>query len=57
MNGRLRKAGRDEDGRGRYLLEKAALGRLIEALVASVLAYEAASQIAELETPRLVSLA
>jgi hypothetical protein len=47
LNGRLRKVGRDEDGRGRYTLEKAGPGRLIDALVASVLAYEASAQIAE----------
>jgi phage terminase large subunit-like protein len=44
LNARLRKVGRDEDGRGSYLLEKAGPGRLIDACVASVLAYEAASQ-------------
>ncbi len=47
LNGRLRKVGRDEDGRGRYTLEKAGPGRLIDALVASVLANEAASQVPE----------
>jgi phage terminase large subunit-like protein len=47
LNARLRKVGRDEDGRGRYTLEKAGPGRLIDALVASVLAYEAATQIEE----------
>ena len=45
LNGRLRKVGRDEDGRGRYTLEKAGPGRLIDALVASVLAYEAAAAV------------
>jgi hypothetical protein len=40
---RLRKVGRDEDGRGRYSLEKAGPGRLIDAAVATVLAVEAAS--------------
>lgn len=41
LNARLRKVGRDEDGRGRYTLEKAGPGRLIDAAVASALAYEA----------------
>lgn len=41
LNARLRKVGRDEDGRGRYMLEKAGPGRLIDGCVASVLAYEA----------------
>ena len=49
LNARLRKVGRDEDGRGRYTLEKAGPGRLIDACVASVLAYEAATQIGEPE--------
>jgi hypothetical protein len=48
LNGRLRRVGRDEDGRGRYTLEKAGPGRLIDALVASVLAYEAAAQVEDL---------
>jgi hypothetical protein len=42
LNARLRKVGRDEDGRGRYTLEKAGPGRLIDAAVASMLAYEGA---------------
>jgi hypothetical protein len=46
LNARLRKIGRDEDGRGRYMLEKAGAGRLIDGCVASVLAVEAASQMA-----------
>jgi hypothetical protein len=37
LNGRLRKVGRDDDGRGLYTLEKAGPGRLIDALVACVL--------------------
>jgi phage terminase large subunit-like protein len=45
LNARLRKVGRDEDGRGRYTLEKAGPGRLIDACVAAVLAYEAAAQV------------
>jgi phage terminase large subunit-like protein len=45
LNARLRKVGRDEDGRGRYTLEKAGPGRLIDACVAAVLATEAASSI------------
>jgi phage terminase large subunit-like protein len=47
LNARLRKVGRDEDGRGRYVVEKAGSGRLIDALVAAVLAYEASTQIEE----------
>lgn len=46
LNGRLKKVGRNEDGRGRYTLGKAGPGRLIDALVASILAYEAAAQMA-----------
>ena len=42
LNARLRKVGRDEDGRGRYSLEKAGPGRLIDACVAACLAYEGA---------------
>jgi phage terminase large subunit-like protein len=45
LNARLRKVGRDEDGRGRYVLEKAGPGRLIDGCVAAVLAYDAAMQI------------
>lgn len=45
LGARLAKAGRDADGRGLYLLEKAGPGRLIDACVASVLAFEAAAQI------------
>jgi hypothetical protein len=37
---RLRKAGCDGRGRGRYSLEKASPRRLIDAAVAAVLAYE-----------------
>jgi hypothetical protein len=47
LNARLRKVGRDDDGRGRCTLEKAGPGRLIDACVASVLAVEAAAQIPE----------
>jgi hypothetical protein len=47
LNARLRKVGRDDDGRGRFTLEKAGPGRLIDGCVAAVLAYEAASQMAE----------
>lgn len=46
-NARLRKVGRDEDGRGRYILEKAGPGRLIDGCVAAVLAYEGAAQMDE----------
>ena len=46
LNARLCKVGRDESGLGRYTLEKAGPGRLIDACVAAVLAYEATSQIA-----------
>ena len=45
LNARLRKVGRDEDGRGRYVLAKAGPGRLIDGCVAAVLAHEAAAQI------------
>jgi hypothetical protein len=45
LNARLRKVGREEDGRGRYTLEKAGPGRLIDACVAAMLAYEAAALI------------
>ena len=47
LNARLRKVGRDEDGRGRYTLEKAGPGRLIDACVAAVLACEAHTQMGE----------
>ena len=45
LNARLRKVGRNDDGRGRYTLEKAGPGRLVDACVAAVLACEAAAQI------------
>jgi hypothetical protein len=45
LNARLRKVGRDEDGRGRFALEKAGPGRLIDGAVAAVLANEARAQI------------
>jgi len=48
VNARLRRVGRDEDGRGRYTLEKAGPGRLIDGSVAAVLAVEAAAQIEDL---------
>jgi phage terminase large subunit-like protein len=51
LNARLRKAGRDEDGRGRYTLERAAPTRFIDACVATVLAIEAAAQIEETPEP------
>ena len=47
LNARLRKVGRDEDGLGRYTLEKAGPGRLIDACVAAALAVEAAAQMPE----------
>jgi phage terminase large subunit-like protein len=47
LNARLRSAGRDDDGRGLYVLEKAGPGRLIDACVAALLALEAAAQISE----------
>ena len=47
LNARLRKVGRDDDGRGRYRLEKAGPGRLIDAAVAAVLAVEAAAQMGD----------
>src|SRR5439155_20527179 len=45
LNARLRPAGRDGDDRGLYVLEKAGPGRLIDACVAAVLAFEASAQI------------
>jgi phage terminase large subunit-like protein len=45
VNARLRKVGRSDDGRGLYTLEKAGPGRLIDACVAALLAYEASTQI------------
>lgn len=51
LNARLRKVGRDADGRGLCTLEKAGSGRLIDACVASVLANEAAAQIEDEEPP------
>lgn len=47
LNARLRKIGRDDDGRGRYRLEKAGPGRLIDGAVAAALAVEAAAQMGE----------
>jgi hypothetical protein len=44
LNARLRKVGRSEDGRGRFTVEKAGRGRLIDACVASMLAGEAQVQ-------------
>jgi hypothetical protein len=44
---RLRAAGRDADGRGVYLLEKAGPQRYIDACVAAVLAFEAHEEIPE----------
>jgi phage terminase large subunit-like protein len=45
LNARLRAVGRYDDGRERYVLEKAGPGRLIDTAVASVLAFEASAQI------------
>jgi phage terminase large subunit-like protein len=47
LNGRLRKSGRDDSGRGVYTVEKAGPGRLIDALVAAILAYQAAALLEE----------
>jgi phage terminase large subunit-like protein len=47
VNARLVGAGRDQDGRGMYLLEKAGPGRLIDACIASVLAFEGRAQMGE----------
>ena len=47
---------RDEDGRGRYTLEKAGPGRLIDACVTAVLACEATAQIVEDAPPMYVRL-
>jgi phage terminase large subunit-like protein len=54
---RLRKVGRDEDGRGRYTLEKAGPGRLIDAAVAAVLAVEAAAQMPEPKPKPFIAIA
>jgi hypothetical protein len=45
LNARLRSAGRDADDRGMWTLEKAGPGRLIDACIAAVLAFEAAAQL------------
>lgn len=50
-NARLRPAGQDPDGRGMYLLEKAGAGRLIDACVAAVLAFEARDQLTDPPKP------
>jgi phage terminase large subunit-like protein len=47
LNARLRQVGRDEDGRGRFMLEKAGPGRLIDGCIGAVLAVEAAAQMPE----------
>jgi hypothetical protein len=47
LNARLRPAGRDDDGRGIYTLEKAGPGRFMDGCIASLLALEAAAQIVE----------
>jgi len=44
LNARLRKIGRDETGLGRYRLEKAGPGRLVDAAAAALLAVEAMAQ-------------
>lgn len=57
LSARLRKVGREEDGRGRYTLEKAGPGRLIDACIAAVLAVEAAAQMPEPEPEPFVAFA
>jgi phage terminase large subunit-like protein len=54
-NARLRPAGQDPDGRGMYILEKAGPGRLIDACVAAVLAYEAHGQLEEAK-PKFIAV-
>jgi phage terminase large subunit-like protein len=56
LNARLRSVGRDEDGRGLFMLEKAAPGRLIDGCIAALLAFEAAVQLEEgsNEPPKLL---
>jgi phage terminase large subunit-like protein len=51
LNARLRKVGRDDDGRGRFLLEKAGPNRYMDAAVAATLAVEAAAQIPARKVP------
>ncbi|MEP6811668.1 MAG: hypothetical protein ABI990_01630 [Actinomycetota bacterium] len=51
LNARLRSAGRDGDGCGLYLLEKAGPGRLIDGSVAALLAFEAHAQMVEDKPP------
>ncbi|HJX49535.1 MAG TPA: hypothetical protein VJ375_16980 [Gaiellaceae bacterium] len=57
LNARLRSAGRDADGRGLYVLEKAGPGRLIDACVAALLAFEAYAQIDDPPPAPLVAFA
>jgi phage terminase large subunit-like protein len=51
LNARLRKVGRSEDGRGRFTVEKAGPGRLIDACVAAMLALQAREQVSAPELP------
>jgi hypothetical protein len=57
LNARLRPAGRDHDGRGRYLLEKAGPGRLIDGCVAAMLAVEARAQLEPPQPEPLLAVA
>jgi phage terminase large subunit-like protein len=57
LNARLRKVGRTDEGRGAYILEKPGPGRLIDAAVASVLAYEASRLIDENQPELMVAWA
>jgi hypothetical protein len=45
LNARLKAVGRNDDGRGAHIIEKAGAGRFIDAAVAAILAYEAAAAI------------
>ncbi len=45
LNARLRQVGRSDEGRGVYVVEKAGPGRLIDACVAAMLAFEACADL------------
>ncbi len=57
LNARLRTAGRDEDGRGTYAIEKAGPGRLIDGCVAGLLAFEGAAQMEPPKREPLLAIA
>lgn len=54
LNARLRGVGTDLDGRGMYVIEKPGHGRLIDACVAAILAFEAHGQMAEVAEPDIM---